>query len=92
MRVFGSPNALFTELEKRNLKGVSVGHYTPSGQVAFPGTGSHGLILTSSSQATLDYPGSNSTVLSGFEFCAARELHKLPRCALFLFPDGNRPD
>jgi hypothetical protein len=63
--VFGAPNALFTQLNKRNKNGTSVGQYSAAGQPGFPGSGSHGLILTSSSQATLDYPGAGSTVLSG---------------------------
>lgn len=62
---FKAPNALFTQLNKRNLNGVSVGQYTPKGQPGFPGQGSHGVMLTSSSQATLDFPGSDSTALSG---------------------------
>jgi hypothetical protein len=65
MTLFSPPNALFTALNKRNLYGTSVGLYTPLGAVGFPGAGSHGLILTPHAYATLDFPGSNSTTLSG---------------------------
>jgi len=65
LTLFGPLSALYTELKKRNVYGTSVGQYVFSGAVGFPGAGSHGLMLTSSSYATLDYPGSNSTVLSG---------------------------
>ncbi len=65
MTLFSPPNALFTALNKRNLYGTSVGLYTPLGATGFPGAGSHGLILTPHSYATLDFPGSNSTSLSG---------------------------
>lgn len=65
LSLFGAPGALFTQLNKRNQNGVSVGQDNAAGQTGFPGTGSHGVILTSNSQARLDYPGSNSTVLSG---------------------------
>jgi hypothetical protein len=65
LTLFAVPNSYVTELKKRNVNGTSVGQYYKSGVVGFPGTGSHGLILTSSSYATLDYTGSNSTILSG---------------------------
>ena len=65
MTLFSPPNALFTALNKRNLYGTSVGLYTPLGATGFPGAGSHGWILTPHSYATLDFPGSNSTSLSG---------------------------
>jgi len=35
--VFGAPNALFTQLNKRNKNGTSVGQYSPAGQPGFPG-------------------------------------------------------
>ncbi|HTM35249.1 MAG TPA: hypothetical protein VL156_00745 [Terriglobales bacterium] len=63
--LFKAPHALFTQLNRRNASGVSVGQYSPAGQPGFPGPGSHGVMLTSNSQATLDYPGAGSTVLSG---------------------------
>ena len=62
--IFKAPNALFTQLKKRNANGVSVGQYTPKGGVE-SGPGTHGVILTSSSQATLDYPGADFTLLNG---------------------------
>lgn len=65
INLFAFPNAFVTELTKRNVNGTSVGQYYKSGATGFPGTGSHGLMLTSTSAATLDYPGASSTVLSG---------------------------
>jgi hypothetical protein len=58
--LFAVPNAIFTQLNKRNLNGTSVGYYDTNG-----GAYTHGLILTSSSYTTLDYPNALSTALNG---------------------------
>ena len=78
MTLFSPPNALFTALNKRNLYGTSVGLYTPLGATGFPGAGSHGLILTPHSYATLDFPGSNSTSLSGINKLSEARLIRRP--------------
>ena len=58
--LFTFPNAVLTQLNKRNLNGTSVGFYDANG-----GAYTHGLILTSSSYTTLDYPKALSTALNG---------------------------
>lgn len=65
--LFAVPNFATTELYKRNINGVSVGQYYSGSSMnpGFPGPGSHGLMLTSKSFATLDYPGADSTVANG---------------------------
>ena len=55
---FSMPNATITTFTKRNYYGTSVGYYAAS-------AGTKGLIYTSSSHATLDYPNAYSTVLWG---------------------------
>ena len=56
MNLFLFPNAFVTQLNKRNANGASVGQYYKSGATGFPGPGSHGLVLSSTSTAALDYP------------------------------------
>lgn len=63
--LFGHPNSTYTELYKRNLNGTSVGQYSNLPPSTPPISGSHGIILTSSSYASLDYPGAGATELSG---------------------------
>jgi hypothetical protein len=65
MSLFGFPNATWTYLNRRNVYGTSVGAYGASSAAPPPGLGSHGLIYTSKSYATLNYPGSPSTALTG---------------------------
>lgn len=56
--LYAVPGATYTVLNKRNYYGTSVGFYAGS-------AGSTGLILTSSSRASLSYPHAYSTVLNG---------------------------
>lgn len=65
MSLFGVPKAQYTVLTRRNLYGTSVGWYGTQPVTVAPGTGSKGLIYTSKSYATLNYPGSPSTELNG---------------------------
>ena len=60
--LFSVPNSNATFLTRRNLNGTSVGYYTVGTSSTPP---SAGLILTSSSYATLKYPGAANTFLSG---------------------------
>jgi len=56
--LFAPKGALYTTVNKRNLSGTSVGPYGPTMTGNNPPlSGTHGFILTSSSFATLDYPG-----------------------------------
>ena len=64
LTLFGFPKAQLTVLNKRNYNGTSVGNYATLG-ASGDLNGSHGLILTSKSFATLDYPGASATNLTG---------------------------
>lgn len=65
MTLFAVPKAQYTVFNRRNLNGTSVGWYGTQPVTVSPGTGSNGLIYTSKSYATLNYPGSPSTELNG---------------------------
>ncbi len=58
--LFTFPKAVYTQLNKRNLYGTSVGYYDANG-----GAYTNGLVLTSSSYTTLNYPKALSTTLNG---------------------------
>jgi hypothetical protein len=60
--IFNAPNSYGTFLTKRNVYGTTVGYYLRTGGSSSP---SSGLILTSSSFATLNYPGATSTFPTG---------------------------
>jgi hypothetical protein len=64
--LFQPKGALYTTLNKRNLSGTSVGQYgrTMTGNNP-PLSGTHGLIMTSKSFATLDFPAAGGTALNG---------------------------
>ncbi len=55
---FAMPGATYTVFNKRNANGATVGYYASS-------AGATGLLYTSSSHASLNYPNSYSTVLWG---------------------------
>ncbi|HKW19433.1 MAG TPA: hypothetical protein VJO35_18130 [Terriglobales bacterium] len=65
--LFAVPNNASTFFTDRNLNGTTVGWYGSSNSTPPPNTGSpaSGLIYTSSSWATLNYPGAVSTALTG---------------------------
>jgi hypothetical protein len=65
MSLFSVPKAQYTAFNRRNLYGTTVGWYGTQPVTVPPGTGSNGLIYTSKSYATLNYPGSASTELNG---------------------------
>jgi hypothetical protein len=65
LSLFAVPGAAWTVLNRRNLYGVSVGAYGSASASVPPGSGSNGLMLTSGSRATLNYPKSPSTTLNG---------------------------
>jgi len=52
-----APNASSTQFTRRNALGVTVGSYD-----------SHGLVPSGTSLATVDYPGAESTQLSGINY------------------------
>ncbi|HUK49185.1 MAG TPA: hypothetical protein VLW06_16400 [Terriglobales bacterium] len=58
MTIFAVPKAQYTVFNRRNKYGTSVGWYGPQPVTVPPGTGSNGLMYTSKSYATLNYPGS----------------------------------
>ncbi|HZR66010.1 MAG TPA: hypothetical protein VFA85_12725 [Terriglobales bacterium] len=63
---FKVPKSYQTTLRRINVHGTAVGGYgNTSSTNPPPSVGFHGLIYTSSAYATLNYPGSNSTVLTG---------------------------
>lgn len=61
--LFAAPKAQLTVLNKRNYGGTSVGSYATLG-ASGDLNGMQGLILTSKSFATLDYPGVSATSLT----------------------------
>lgn len=63
--LFAPSGAQYTVLNKRNVNGTSVGQYGSSQTGTFPIPVSHGVIVTSSSFAKLDYPGAGATALTG---------------------------
>ena len=65
--LFNVPSFASTFFTRRNVNGTTVGWYGNATAVPppGPGTGAHGLIYTSKSWATLNYPGSPSTALEG---------------------------
>ncbi len=59
------PNASETFFNRRNTLGVTVGWYTDtSAPIPFP----HGLVVSGSSRATVDYPGATGTMLLGVNY------------------------
>jgi hypothetical protein len=64
-RMFAFPSSTYTEFYKRNGSGASVGQYSNLPPSTPPTSGSHGLLLASSTYATLDYPGAGATELGG---------------------------
>jgi hypothetical protein len=56
-KTYMAPNASHTEFTRSNALGVTVGSYD-----------SHGLVLSGTSLATVDYPGAASTSLSGINY------------------------
>jgi len=58
--LYSFPGATFTQFNRRNVNGTTVGQYNIN-----TGGWSAGLIYTSSSVASLKYPNANSTVLNG---------------------------
>ncbi len=56
-KTYMAPNASHTEFARRNALGVTVGSYD-----------THGLVLSGTSLATVDYPGAASTSLSGINY------------------------
>jgi uncharacterized membrane protein len=65
MNLLSVPNATWTELNRRNIHGTSVGAYGSGTSSLPPGSGSNGVILNAGSFATLNFPGSPSTALYG---------------------------
>jgi hypothetical protein len=63
--LFDVPNAAWTMFNRVNVYGASVGAYGSGSSSLPPGSGSNGLIHTLKSYATLNYPGSPSTELTG---------------------------
>jgi hypothetical protein len=62
IKLFSVPNSQATILTRRNVYGTTVGYYNTGTGSTSP---SAGLILTSSSFATVKYPGAISTFLTG---------------------------
>ena len=62
INLYSVPNSTGTILSKRNLNGTTVGYYTTGINGTLPAAG---LILTSSSYATLKFPGAANTFLTG---------------------------
>jgi hypothetical protein len=62
IKLFSVPNSQTTILTRRNVYGTTVGYYNTGTGSTSP---SAGLILTSSSYATVKYPGAISTFLTG---------------------------
>jgi hypothetical protein len=58
-KTYMAPNAVQTGFYRRNKLGVTVGFYSDSSG------GTHGLAVSGTSQATVDYPGKAGTVLLG---------------------------
>jgi hypothetical protein len=59
-KTYMAPNANYTEFTRRNALGVTVGSYNSNGL--------HGLVLSGTSLATVDYPGAERTQLSGINY------------------------
>src|SRR5258705_12121333 len=56
------PNSIGTSFLHRNALGVSVGYYTDSSYIT------HGLVVSGSSRATVDYPGATITELTSINY------------------------
>jgi hypothetical protein len=60
IKTYSFPNSSETRLTKRNAPGVTVGFWGP--------TDYHGIVLSGSSVATVNYPGAEDTVLLGINY------------------------
>jgi hypothetical protein len=63
-KTYMAPNASNTYFTRRNALGVTVGAYTDSTFAQHQ----HGLVLSGSSMATVDYPGATDTRLNGINY------------------------
>src|SRR5439155_1116209 len=63
-KTYVAPNASRTYLTRRNALGVTVGWYAE----ASPSQNNHGLVLSGSSTATVNYPGANESILLGINY------------------------
>jgi hypothetical protein len=63
-KTYAAPNSSFTSLSRRNAQGVTVGTYRDTSSAHHY----HGIVVYSSSTATVNYPGASDTFLNGINY------------------------